>query len=304
MQKNGVFGQALTTNYEPNIMKIILAKNAGFCWGVKRVLKLTEEKIAKSDTKIFTHGQLIHNREVIRKLEEKGVCALPENASDNCLNELPENSSIIIRAHGIPPEEQEKLSIAGAEIIDGTCPHVVIIQKKVKEAFLHHRIVLILGDKGHAEVIGLLGYCPGEGYVISDENDIEKVPKNKPVTIVAQSTLDKKTFDKLTKIIKKKWNDCHIIDTRCDATTRRQDEAIELCGKVDAMIIIGGKNSANTNRLAQICRNEGVPSYHIENAEELQEIKFDKIKNVGVTAGASTPDWIIKSVIEEIAKIT
>ena len=281
-------------------MKVILAENAGFCWGVKRVVKLTEEKIAQSDKKIFTHGPLIHNQEVIRKLEEKGICTLPANVSDERLNALPVGASIIIRAHGVPPEEYQKLSDAGLSVINGTCPHVVIIQKKVKEAFLLGRIVLILGDKGHAEVIGLLGYCPGRGYIISDEKDIEKIPDNKPVTVVAQSTLDKKTFDKLTNIIKKKWTDSQIIDTRCDATTDRQDEAIELCEKADLMIIIGGKNSANTNRLAQICSDEGIPAYHIENVVELAEINFDKIEIVGVTAGASTPDWIIESVVERL----
>ena len=281
-------------------MKIILAKNAGFCWGVKRVVKLTEEKIAKSDSNIFTHGPLIHNQEVIRKLEEKGVCTLPTDVSDHRLNELSEGASIIIRAHGVPPEKQQKLIDAGLEVIDGTCPHVVIIQEKVKNAFSRGRIVLILGDKGHAEVTGLLGYCPGKGYVISDEKDIKKVPENVSVTVVAQSTLDKKTFDKLTGIIKKKWPDNQIIDTRCDATTRRQDEAIELCGKVDAMIIIGGKNSANTKRLTQICSNEGVPAYHIENADELADINFEEIDSVGVTAGASTPDWIIESVMKKL----
>jgi len=282
-------------------MKIILAKNAGFCWGVKRVVKLTKEEIEKSDAAIFTHGPLIHNQEVIQKFEEKGVCTLPENVQDDRLNNLPEGSAIIIRAHGIPPKEQEKLCDAGLEVIDGTCPHVVIIQKKVKDAFLHDRTVLILGDKGHAEVTGLLGYCPDKGFVISDKNDLINIPKNLSVTVVAQSTLDKKTFDKLTDIIKKEWSDCQIIDTRCDATTRRQDEAIKLCEKVDIMIIIGGKNSANTNRLAQICSNEGVPAYHIENADELSKINFNNVNNVGVTAGASTPDWIINKVIAEIS---
>ncbi len=285
-------------------MKVFLAKNAGFCWGVKRVVKLTEEKIAQSEKKIFTHGPLIHNQEVIHKLEEKGIRTLPADVSDKQLIELPAGASIIIRAHGVPPVEHQKLSDAGLEVIDGTCPHVVIIQKKVKNAFLHRRIVLILGDKGHAEVIGLLGYCPGRGYIISDEKDIEKIPENQSVTVVAQSTLDKKTFDKLTYIIKKKWTDSQIIDTRCDATTHRQDEAIELCGKVDVMIIIGGKNSANTNRLAQICRNEGIPACHIENAAELSEINFEGINNVGVTAGASTPDWIIESVVERLMKVS
>lgn len=281
-------------------MKIILAKNAGFCWGVKRVVKLTKEKIAKSNSNIFTHGPLIHNQEVIRKLEEKGICTLPADVSDDRLTQLPEDSSIIIRAHGVPPEEHEKLISAGLEIIDGTCPHVVKIQEKVKNAFLQGRIVFILGDKGHAEVVGLLGYCPGKGYVISSEKDIKNLPEKKPVTVVAQSTLDKKTFNKLTDIIKKKWVDNQIIDTRCDATTRRQDEAIELCGKVDAMIIIGGKNSANTNRLAQICCNEGVPAFHIENSDELTNIDFEKIETIGVTAGASTPDWIIESVMKRL----
>ncbi|RLD12391.1 MAG: 4-hydroxy-3-methylbut-2-enyl diphosphate reductase [Chlamydiae bacterium] len=282
-------------------MNIILAKNAGFCWGVKRVVKLTEEKIAKSDSIIFTYGPLIHNQEVIHKLEEKGVCTLPTDISDNHLDKLPANSSIIIRAHGIPPDKHKKLTDAGLNVLDGTCPHVVKIQENVEYAFSHGRIVLILGDKGHAEVTGLLGYCPGKGYVISIEEDIMKIPENKPVTVVAQSTLDKKTYDKLTKIIKIKWPECQIIDTRCDATTRRQNEAIELCGKVDAMIIIGGKNSANTNRLAQICTNEGVPAFHIENANELSNVNFNKIKTVGVTAGASTPDWIIESVIKKLA---
>ena len=283
-------------------MKIILAKNAGFCWGVKRVVKITEEEIKKNNSKIYTHGPLIHNREVIKKFEEKGVTALPTDISAEYLNSLDKDSSIIIRAHGIPPNENKKIIGAGMKIIDGTCPHVVKIQNFVADAFEKNRTVLILGDNGHAEVVGLLGFCPDKGYVVSKESDLINVPANVPITVVAQSTLDKKSYDNLTKIIKNKWNDCNIINTRCDATTRRQNEAIELCEQVDLMIVIGGKNSANTKRLAQICTDSGVFTYHIESADELDEIIFDNINRIGVTAGASTPEWIINAVIDKLNK--
>jgi len=283
-------------------MKIILAKNAGFCWGVKRVVKITEEEIKKSSSKIFTHGPLIHNQEVIKKLEEKGVSTLQTDLPEEELSKLPSNSTIIIRAHGVPPNEKEKLTRAGLNVIDGTCPHVVKIQKFVADAFLKNRFVIILGDKGHAEVVGLLGFCPGRGEVVSDEADLNLIPKNVKITVVAQSTLDKSSFDRLTRIIQEKWRDCKIINTRCDATTRRQDEAIALCGKVDLMIIIGGKNSANTKRLAQICADSGVKTYHIENKMELDDINLDKVECVSVTAGASTPEWIINSVIDKLSK--
>jgi len=277
-------------------MQVFLAENAGFCWGVKRVVKLTNEIIDKGEKPIFTHGPLIHNQSVIERLTEKGVRVLPENFAD----EIDGNAVIIIRAHGIPPEEKEKLMKTEAKIVDGTCPHVVKIQKEVKKAYESNRAVIILGDKGHAEVVGLMGFCSENCFVVSNEEDLGKIHESLPVTVVVQSTLDEQTFDKFSQLIKNKFDEVKIIDTRCDATTRRQEDAINLCKKVDMVIVIGGKNSANTNRLAKICNDENITTLHIETAKELETVDFSGVKKVGITAGASTPDWIIEEVVETV----
>ena len=275
-------------------MQIFLAENAGFCWGVKRVVKLTNEVIDKGEKPIFTHGPLIHNQSVIERLTEKGVRVLPEDFAEK----IDENAVIIIRAHGIPPDEKVKLLKTGVKIVDGTCPHVVKIQKGVKKAGELNRAVIILGDKGHAEVVGLMGFCSENCFVVSKETDIFKITTSLPVTVVIQSTLDEKTFIKLSRLIKNKFNEVEIIDTRCDATTKRQEDAINLCGKVDMVIVIGGKNSANTKRLAKICADENIRTLHIEKASELKTEKFNGVEKVGITAGASTPNWIIDEVVK------
>ena len=278
-------------------MKILLAEHAGFCWGVKRVVKLSHELANHKHRPIYSMGPLIHNNAVISRLKEKGIEVLPADVSVEELQALPAASIVIIRAHGVPPEERSRLTAAGVELVDGTCPHVIQIQKKVKKAHEAGRFVLILGDKGHAEVTGLLGYCPGQGTVVSGPGDLDDIPVDTPVTVVCQSTLDAESFTLITAEIKRRFADIEIADTRCDATTQRQIEAIELCGKVDAMVVIGGRNSANTNRLTQICRNHVLRTYHIETAAELSAMDFENSATVGVTAGASTPDWIIEEVI-------
>ncbi len=279
-------------------MKILLADNAGFCWGVKRVVKLTDELIEKGEKPIFTHGPLIHNRSVIKRLTKKGVRVLPENFEGT----IKKGNSIIIRAHGIPPEEKDRLERTGGKIVDGTCPHVVKIQKEVQKAYNSGSAVIILGDKGHAEVVGLMGFCPENCFIASSEKDVEKISTDLPVTVVVQSTLDEETFNILSGLIKKKFSDVKIINTRCDATTRRQNEAINLCKEVDLMIVIGGKDSANTNRLAKICADENVKTLHIETAAELETVDFKRVEAVGITAGASTPDWIIEEVVEAVVR--
>ena len=277
-------------------MQVFLADNAGFCWGVKRVVKLTNEMIDKGEKPIYTHGPLIHNRSVIERLTKKGVSLLPENFTGG----KEKNAVIIIRAHGVPPDEKEKLTNTGTNVIDGTCPHVVEIQKEVEKAYNAGDAVIILGDKGHAEVVGLMGFCPKKCFIVSSEKDIEHILLNQPITVVAQSTLDQDSFDKLSALISNKFENVKIINTRCDATKRRQNEALELCRKVDMMIVIGGKNSANTKRLAKICSDENVKTLHIETASELEPVNFTGVEKVGVTAGASTPDWIIEEVVKSV----
>ncbi len=267
---------------------------------MKRVVKLAEELAEQGVRPLFTHGPLIHNQAVIQWLAEKGVRSLPADVTDEHLAGIPAGAKVIIRAHGVPARELRRLADARVEVVDGTCPHVVNIQKEVEAAYKAGRSVVVLGDKGHAEIVGLMGYCPGSGFVVSCDADVEALTPGKPVTVVAQSTLDEGTFRHLTALVRDKCRDTQVVDTRCDATLRRQQEAMELCRQADAMVVIGGKNSANTNRLAEICRGQDVPTFHVEDAAELQDRDFAGVDVVGVTAGASTPDWIIKDVMARL----
>lgn len=280
-------------------MNVIRAEHAGFCWGVTRVVRLAEEAAEESQRKVYTYGPLIHNPTVIESLEKKGVCAIDANG----LNDLPKDTTIILRAHGVPPDEEEKLRGYGCGIINGTCPHVVRIEKTVAKAHKEGRHVVILGDKGHAEVDALTGYANNDATVVSSDKDCEKVPADRGVTLVAQSTLDADCFHRWTDILQQRVKDIEIHNTRCDATEKRQNAAIELCRSVDMMIVIGGRASANTRRLAEICSAQGVRTQHIERASELEEISFEGVCDVGVTAGASTPEWIIKEVVEYLESV-
>jgi (E)-4-hydroxy-3-methyl-but-2-enyl pyrophosphate reductase len=281
-------------------MKILLAEHAGFCWGVKRVVNLSWDLTAKESRPIFSYGPLIHNNAVIEKLVEKGITVMPTDDLGARLDALPDAAIVIIRAHGVPPNELNRFAERDIETVDGTCPHVIQIQKKVDQAFKAGRFVIIIGDKGHAEVTGLLGYCPERGCVVSSVADLDSCTDDMPITVVCQSTLDEETFAAVTAEITKRFSAVEIEDTRCNATTQRQNETISLCTKADVMVVIGGRNSANTNRLAQICRNQGKKTIHVETAEELDPSEFKHISSVGVTAGASTPDWIINQIVETL----
>ena len=284
-------------------MRVVLAENAGFCWGVKRVVNLTQERAGIAGTMpVYTYGPLIHNNSVIGRLREKGVRVLEADADAHALDGIEHGAVVIIRAHGITPDEHKRLECAGVEVVDGTCPHVIKIQKAVEAAHAAGRTVVIMGDKGHAEVAGVLGFCKGRGRVASSAEEVAHLDIAEPVTAVAQSTLDATTFAELTAAIRARWPQAEIIDTRCNATSNTQEEAIALCRKVDAMVVIGGRHSANTNRLAQLCREQGVKTIHVETADELAGESFKGVKTVGVTAGSSTPDWVIAEVMETLTR--
>ena len=278
-------------------MKVILASHAGFCWGVKRVVNLTTERVGSGGAPVYTYGPLIHNNAVIERLVASGVRMLPAGADGQALAALEPGAVVVIRAHGVTPDEYSRLRHAGIEVVDGTCPHVVKIQHAVEAAHAAGRSVIILGDKGHAEVAGLLGFCKGKGHVVCSVDEVAHMDMTGPVSVVAQSTLDARAFTELTGAVLKRWPDAAIVDTRCDATARTQDEAVALCRQVEAMVVIGGRHSANTNRLAQLCREQGVTTIHIETAAELEPGLLAGIGTVGVTAGSSTPDWLIAEVV-------
>ena len=283
-------------------MNIILAESAGFCWGVKRVVHLAQERAAVvGSSPVYTYGPLIHNHSVIARLRDQGVRMLDPEADANALDGIEQNAVVIIRAHGITPDEYERLNKAGVEIVDGTCPHVIKIQKAVAAAHAAGRTVVVMGDKGHAEVVGLLGFCKGRGHVVNTAEEVNSLSITEPVTAVAQSTMDDHTFIQLTAALVARWPDAAIVDTRCNATARTRDEAMAVCRKVDTMVVIGGRHSANTNRLAQLCRAQGVKTIHIETAAELSAKSFKDVATVGVTAGSSTPDWVIAEAVAALS---
>lgn len=281
-------------------MKVLVGEHAGFCWGVKRVVQMTERLAAEKRAPLYTYGPLIHNTAVIDRLAGMGVKTLAGNGSREELAGVEHGAVVIVRAHGLPPDELKRIEQAGVEVVDGTCPHVHAIQEKVRNAHDQGRAVVILGDEGHAEVVGLLGFCDGRGIVVGSLHDVERIDVSKPLTVVAQSTLDARTFEELTGWIRDHAVDVEIEDTRCGATARTQAEAVQMCGMVDVMVVVGGRNSANTNRLVQLCREQGVKTVHVERASELPREEFKGCEVVGVTAGSSTPDWVIDEVVEQL----
>ena len=273
-------------------MKILIAKTSGFCMGVRRAVEMVIDAPEKHTGPIRTYGPLIHNPQVLNLLEEKGISAIED---------IPENGegTILIRAHGVPPQTKQGLKSAGYNVIDATCPRVIkvqtIIRKHAKKGFAS----IIIGDKDHPEVIGLLGYAGGNGSVAADLDELEALPAFEQAIIVAQTTQNIRFFDQVKKWAAEKFPHYKTYDTICDSTQRRQAEVKRLADTVDAIIVVGGRESGNTQRLAEIARQSGKPAYHIETEEDLEKVDFNtlsKAHQIGITAGASTPNWIIRKV--------
>jgi len=270
-------------------MEIILAKRAGFCFGVKRATQMAFEAADKGgDT--YTLGPIIHSPQVVQKLKEMGVGLLED------LSAL-DNGTIIIRSHGVTAEELEEAISKQLDIIDATCPFVKKAQEHVKSLSQAGYDVVVVGDADHPEVQWLVAYATGNVYVVGSGEEAGKLPRMGKVGIVAQTT---QSFENLKNVVKEclmKGGEIRVFNTICDATAVRQEEAKELARKVDCMIVIGGFNSANTRRLAEVCKELLPKTHHIETAAELKPEWFTGVTKVGVTAGASTPMWIIDEVI-------
>ncbi len=279
-------------------MSIKLAKTAGFCMGVRRAINLVLEKSSKNSEgkNFYTLGPLIHNNQVIETLKAKNI---------NVLNNLGdfEDGIIAIRAHGITPQLKQKIIDIGAEVCDATCPHVNRAQSIAKKYTDQGYSIVIVGDKGHAEVESLLGYTKGSGYVVESIDDVNKLSSLQKVCVVAQTTQSGENFETIVNAIKKKYKDVVVFNTICNSTFERQKEAIELAKTTDAMVVVGGKHSANTKRLVELSQSTGTPTFHIETANELNKELLDSYKIIGVTAGASTPNWIIRNVVDKIDEI-
>ena len=275
-------------------MEVIVAKTAGFCFGVNRAVQTVYEQIGKKQP-IYTYGPIIHNEIVVGDLEKKGVHVLE---SEEELRKVQEGT-VVIRSHGVSEHIYQLISDKGLDMVDATCPFVKKIHKIVKQAGEEGRYVIIIGKETHPEVEGIKGWCNHDVSVVQTEEELRNLNINvdTPITLVAQTTFNQKKFEYLVEISKKIWYNNHIVNTICNATQERQTEARRLASSVDAMIVIGGKNSSNTQKLYEICKNECNKTYYIQTLEDLAARDFlTTVCTVGITAGASTP----KNIIEEV----
>ena len=260
--------------------------------GVKRAVDLAVENAAAHTGRIFTLGPLIHNNQTLEMLKSRGVNLFDPK------NPPADPSTIIIRAHGIPPTEQNALATGPHTIVDGTCPKVKTVHKVISKYRELGYSIIITGDDGHAEVIGLMGYAGDSGRLIDSLEDIESIPPTDKICVVSQTTFSSNLFDEIGEALKARFPEADVVikKTICAATYKRQEEIEELAPKVDAMIVVGGKNSANTVRLADLSRECGTPTQHIETEDEINWEAIRTCKTVGITAGASTPAWMIRRV--------
>ncbi len=264
--------------------------------GVRRAVETTLDVIQKEDTGVSTFGPLIHNPQVLDLLDKRGV---------KVLHDVPEHESgtVIIRAHGVPPAQKEKLKMAGATIKDATCPHVVKVQVIIRKYLKQEYGTVIIGDRNHAEVEGLMGFAGSFGQVVNNQEDVKNLQLDSPYIIVSQTTQDETAFEELSNMVLARFPGGKVFNTICDATHKRQSEVRSLCQDVQAMVVVGGKNSANTQRLAEIAEGMECPVFLVETEEELDLDALAKYECVGVTAGASTPTWMISRVVRILEAI-
>jgi len=274
-------------------MEIKLASNYGFCFGVKRAIKIAEDYKNSS-----TMGPLIHNQDEINRLKNDFNVGLYTN-----LNDVKENDTVIIRTHGIPKNDLKNLRKLNAKVINATCPFVTTPQQIVKKMSREGYSILIFGDADHPEVKGVQSYGEDQEdvHIVLETSDLDKIVfKNNKIATIAQTTKKKEKYLEIVNALILKNKEVRVFNTICDATFENQDAARELSKEVDIMIVIGGKNSSNTKQLHSICIENCPDSYLIENEIEIDNSWFENKKLCGITAGASTPDWIIQQVVDKI----
>lgn len=281
-------------------MEVVLAKTAGFCFGVNRAVEMGYDLLEKNK-KVSMFGPIIHNPQVIEDMKSKGADVV------DSFDEVQSDRTLLIRAHGIEKNVQEKITQSGIKFCDATCPFVRKIHKIVSENSDNNTITMIAGDAGHPEVMGIKSYAKGESIVFKSSDELEKILKNEPelckkrLIFVAQTTFSIKDWEKCKKNINLVCTNSKIFDTICFATEERQSEAVTLSLSCDAMLIIGGRESSNTSKLKKVCEIN-CPTYLIESVDELKNIDLSGYKKIGITAGASTPACIIKEVYDYVRK--
>jgi (E)-4-hydroxy-3-methyl-but-2-enyl pyrophosphate reductase len=264
--------------------------------GVRRAMEMVLTEANKNEGPIFTYGPLIHNNQVMALLATKGVTSIDR------IEGIVEGT-LAIRAHGIPPSQRKLLRESGLRLIDATCPKVARVQSIIRYQTKKGYTAIIVGDRDHPEVIGLLGYAGDRAYVIRRRDEISNIPEGEKVFVVAQTTQDAGNYQDILEAFTERFPDGLVFDTICDATINRQAEVRAFAGQVDAVVVVGGYHSGNTRRLAQISEAEGLPTFYVETEKDLDKERLSTMEVIGVTAGASTPNWMIKNIVKEIEAI-
>ena len=281
-------------------MEITVAKSAGFCFGVQRAVDSVYKELEENSGKIYTFGPIIHNEQVVEDLNKKGIEVIDTVEQ---LKEIKEGT-VVIRSHGVAKEIYDVLEQQKLKMVDATCPFVKKIHNIVLDESNNGKTIIIIGNDNHPEVEGIKGWVNGEVIVINKEEQIEKLslPEQTKACIVSQTTFNHNKFKYLVEIIRKKGYDITVVNTICNATHVRQVEAQKISSKVDGMIVIGGKNSSNTQKLYDICRNECENTFYVQMVKDLNLHELKSLKSIGITAGASTPKNIIEEVRTECQK--
>lgn len=279
-------------------MEIILARDMGFCWGVRRAISIMEE-VVQQEGEVYSLGPIVHNPLVMAELEKRGVRAINGNIP------LQEGKPLAITAHGAGPEIYRLAREKGIRLIDTTCPIVTRSQRWARRMAQQGFTIIIFGDAQHREVKGVLAWTEGKGMAVTD---VSQVPRGlSRVAVISQTTQEPRKFAAfVAQLLQERIEEIHefrLVGTLCNVTSSQQEAARELARQVDVVIVVGGRNSANTRHLAEVCQETGVPTYHIERAEELDPAWVRGCRKVGITAGASTPDWAVQEVVSRLRQL-
>ncbi|HEX8567347.1 MAG TPA: 4-hydroxy-3-methylbut-2-enyl diphosphate reductase [Pyrinomonadaceae bacterium] len=278
-------------------MQVLLADEFGFCFGVERAVQMVEKAIGEGDT-VRALGPLIHNAQEMERLEKEGVATISEPV------QIKRSETAVIRAHGVTPEVERELRESAAKVVDATCPFVTKVQRLASRAAAQDRHVVVVGNPDHPEMIGVKGYAPAHAFIVKDAEEVKTLPRLNNPLVVSQTTIKLKTFLEAAEAVKENANgETQIVNTICSATRDRQDAARALAGEVDAFYIIGGRHSSNSRKLLAVCLEQCPKSFLIETEAEINPEDVRGAERVGVTAGASTPNWLIERVIKSLEEI-
>jgi len=274
-------------------MEILLAAKAGFCFGVKRAIKTAYDTAREIDGEVATIGPLIHNPQVVSRLKEMGVHPVEGVKGFH-------GNTLVIRSHGVPPSVYVDAERAGVHLVDATCPFVKNAQDYASLLREEGYRVVIVGDRNHPEVQGIMAYAGDQAYVAVDAEDLGGLGKVRRIGVIAQTTIPLERFRSVVSHCLEIAGEVKVFNTICDATRIRQEEAQDIARKVDLMLVVGGRNSGNTTRLAELCRETGTRTIHLETVLEVDPAWLEGVEKIGITAGASTPEWIIREIVEKL----